>query len=146
MDLYDSLDHPKLKSKNWDFVSHIDSRIYTEWCMCEIWTDHRNYNGKGFTEFIIEQTHHELIRSNYLWNEKEKKFDNIDNEQYKKSRTDVLGGLTLRAIELSSDWGNSYPPSRIDRNEGKINYIYDDKRNLRTDLKDYIKRYQGLMV
>jgi hypothetical protein len=146
MDLYDSLPHPNLHNLNWDFVNDVDSRIYTEWCMCTGWDKHAKYEGEGYTAFVREQTHLELERKGYLWNEQEKRFENLkNNEQYEQSRHRVLGGLALRAIELFSDWnGETSPPSRVEGTGSAIRCIYDDWRNLRCSLQDYISRFESL--
>lgn len=154
MDLYDSLPHPKIQNPNWDFALNLTWRIYSEWCMSpnegvaaikRDWRAHANYSGEGFIGFITQETHQELTRQGYQWNGQENRFENINDQQYQQARQRVLGGLVLRAVELFSDWTNNYPPSRQEKDErGFTKYLYDDQRNLRTDLRDYVKQYQEL--
>lgn len=147
MDFYDSLLHPNLKSKNWNFVLNLDSRFYTEWSMSNRSKSHYCYGGEEFLSFVRDETHFELIRKGYQWNGKEKNFDNLNEEQYDKIRERVLGGLTLRGIELFSDWnGDSMPRGRRVETEDKSRWdcVYDDQRNIRTDLNNYIIAFDSM--
>ncbi len=145
MDFYDSLSHPKLKNPNWYFVLDIDSRIYAEWCMGNRNISPYNYQGEGFFDFFRDETHFELIRKGYQWNEKYKSFESLDEKRYNEVRKRILGGLTLRAIELFSDWdGNISPQSRMGEVEGIKNWVYDDKRNIRTSLNNYIIAFDSM--
>lgn len=144
MDFYDLLPHPKLQNKDWDFVLRLGSRFYTEWCMSNRSESHYCYQGEGFLSFVRDETHFELVKKGYQWDEKEKNFENLSEEQYGKIRERVLGGLTLRAIELFSDWNGGYPKGRRVEIEGKSNYVYEDERNIRTDLNNYIIAFDSM--
>jgi len=146
IDLYDSLPHERLLKPCWDFISNIDFRARAEWCMTTNWRKHNNYQGEGFNDFIRKETHSELVRQGYQWNETHKRFENLDDQQYQHTRQRVLGGLAVKAIDLFSDWNaRPYPPSRQEKGqEGAWSTtVYDDKRNLRGSLADYITRYDS---
>lgn len=145
MDFYDVLRHPKLGNSNWRFVLNIDSRIYTEWCMSDSFKIHYYYQGEGFLDFIGDETHFELVRRGNQWNDEEKRFENLNHkDQYDEARKRVLGGLTLRAIELFSDWKKNCPSSRKEERDGKTVYVYDDQRNIRLDLNNYIIAFDSM--
>ncbi len=142
MDFYDFLPHPKLQNKNWDFVLKLDSRVYAEWCMSNPSKNHLFYQGEGFLSFVRDETHFELVRKSYQWNNEN--FENLDQDRYDKARKRILGGLTLRGIELFSDWNDFSPPSRMVEIDGRKTIVYDDKRNIRTDLNDYIIAFDSM--
>jgi hypothetical protein len=146
MDLYDSLPHPGLQNINWQFVIDINWRIYTEECISNSNSVCRNFDAKAFKDFVTNEIHFELVRKGCLWNEKDKKFENLSDEQYQQTRQRIFGGLVLKAIELFSGWdGKTHPVIRTRKNsENRTEYFYDDKRNLRGSLVDYVSKYDLL--
>lgn len=148
MEIYEQTPHGELNLDSVRFVFKIDGRIYTEWCMSDDegraaqrknWHAHAEYQGEGFTSFIDNEVHYELERQR-------SEGDRGSHEGYLRARQRVLGGLTLRAIELFSDWNcGPHPLSREEKDgRGFSKYICTDPRNLRADLEDYIARYDSL--
>ena len=137
--LYQKIPHETRKFSPINFVFKIDSRIFEEWCMSSEeglrkWQKHSNYQGEGFTKFMDEEVHYELERPR-------SEQDRGSHEGYLGARQRVLAGLTLRAIELFTDWsGNSSPPGCFDRDAQGNRIPCKDRRNLRADLSDYLAR------
>ena len=151
-EIYERTPHDRLDFTPERFALTFGSRLFSEWCMEDELKrktepdykpkDHySDYKGQDFSDFATQETHFELIRRGYQWDEETKQFRSLNAEQYQQVRERILGGLVLKAIDLFSEWnGNEDPPHRIVGVDKKIKYIYDDTRNLRCDLRDYIKR------
>lgn len=141
-DIYQHIPHEGLNSDPVQFVFDINNRIYAEWCMSPgeglgQWHRHSNYQGEGFTSFMDKEVYYELERQR-------SEGDRGSHEGYLRARQRVLGGLTLKAVDLFSEWNGTFPSSRAEKDDrGVLRYIYDDKRNLRgkEGLNDYILRY-----
>ena len=128
--------HDSLVQNEHVFVNAIAWRIYTEACMnSEERTngfDPDTYKGEALLKFIDDET---LFASKRAY---EKGLELTSGQ----IRTKVLQGLVKRAIELFGSW-NGYdemsPPSRKEEDEHEVpKFIYEDKRNLRSNLEPYI--------
>ncbi len=142
LDIYQEIPHQGLNLEPVRFVFNIDYRVYAEWCMgvgegLNHWEKHNNYQGEGFTSFMDKEVHYELEKQR-------SEGDRGTHEGYLRARQRVLGGLVLRAVELFSEWDGTSPPCRKEELGLAIKCTWDDKRNLRDDLKDYIARYDSL--
>jgi len=152
--LYDALPHQNLPNPRRILALDIGSRLYTETCLEDIFREktdptykriHHEYSRttETYEQFVKNETHLELVRRGCQWDETSKQFLGLSTEQYKQTRDKVLAGLALRAIELFTDWeGKISPPGRRDEQQ---NYVHDDKRNLRADLRDYIARAEEIL-
>ncbi len=148
-EIYERTPHENLNLTPEGFVLKLSSRLFSEWCMEDELKarfdpnykskDHnRHYTGQGFSDFAMDETHHELVRGGFIWDKEKGQFEGMTEGQYRQTRDSVLCALVCRAIELFSDWGgNSYPPSRKEEKEDRTVYIYDDQRNLRNSLESY---------
>lgn len=133
--LFKKIPHKGLFENEYVFVNAIAWRVYTEECL-----DQRQrksdfnpdaYRGEPLLKFIDDEIVFAARRAD------EKKLGLTGSQV----RTKVLEGLVKRAVELFGRW-RSYdepqPPCREVKEDGVINYIYEDRDNLRCDLREYI--------
>ncbi len=124
-ELYQRFHCSSLSQSSFSFVENIAWRIYTEWSMSpeSQGKDHYNgYHGQAFTKFIDDETFYSMNRAF-----KSGKIQDRGNITFKEIRYKVLESIVKRAIELFRDWNGSTTP-----------LVIEDKRNLRTDLREYI--------
>ncbi|MBS3079061.1 hypothetical protein J4218_02995 [Candidatus Pacearchaeota archaeon] len=141
--LYNALPHQNLPNPRRILALDMGSRLYIEMCLEGIRPHIYEKTTEIYDLFVRDETHLELVRSGCPWDHASNQFTSLSAEQYKQTRDKVLAGLALRAIELFTDWeGKISPPGRRDEQQ---NYVHDDKRNLRADLRDYIARAEQLL-
>ena len=129
LEIYTESSHEEFDENPVRFVLDIGSRIYSEWCMGEgRGSHHPMYQGEGFKSFVDRETHYELEKP-------KSQQDRGSHEGYLRAKDRVLGGLVERAVELFSEWGNSYPSDCFNK---EVPEDKKDKRNLRVSLASYI--------
>ena len=74
------------------------------------------------SEYIDDETHHELGRRGFEWNGAEERFEGLSPDSYKQTRNAVLDALVLSSVGFFKTGG-------LDRK---------DKANLRTNLSPYL--------
>ena len=112
MRIYAQTPHRNVKRDSVQFVSGVDWRIYTEWCMGEGKDKrHGNYSGEGFIDFINQEVHYELERPR-------SQEDKRSYEGYLRVKERVLRGFVNRSIAIFGDWNGATRPgvTRIDDN------------------------------
>ena len=110
------------------FLSNLEKRFYTEWCMSDenrFGHSYLDYHGHGFNDFVRNETHYALEREGYKWDGE--KFEGVISTHYEKKRMKVLTALVERALAICKRQGSLY-------NNGT-----DDLSNIRGSLKEWIK-------
>jgi len=130
--IYANTPHERLSTPPSQFVDNIAWRVYTEACMNGEVPESADYNGEALIKFVeIENMLASQRTSKGLFHQPSLSPDEL--------LTRTLEGVTRRAVELFSDWnGHTEPPYREEKKDGCIIRIYDNKRNLRADLRSYI--------
>jgi hypothetical protein len=99
-DFYGKLPHLRLRLSETGIADAMDLRLSIEYCLAPPCEDHPKSRIEAYEAFIAFET--------YL--AKERGQVSVD------ARDKILAGLTLRAIELFSDWDSYWqPPFRLER-------------------------------
>jgi hypothetical protein len=145
-ELYERTPHEGLSLSPEGFVLRLSWRFYTEWCLEDILKretdpDYKgknhcwDYFGQGFVDFVRDETYYaseRAVKSGLIQTP-------ADSKTGDEIRTKVLEAVVKRAVELFTAWSEVNPPYRREEDStGRANYIYEDERNLRCDLREYI--------
>ena len=115
---------PSIHNHPGAFAHDILNRAYTEWCLEHPDSQHNINFATGLREFIDKETHHELFRNSYSWNQEARRFEGLTSEQYEKTRGKVLDALVKWALDYFSLYSSSIMM----------------EKNIRTSLAGYIPR------
>jgi len=134
MEIYTQTPHEELSLTPDNFLDNISCRVYAEWCMSpeSAGKSPNDYQGEGFTNFIRDETHHQLIRLGFITNVDNKgnftTLSGFEKDDYQNVRDNILKGLVKKGIKLFADWDEkTYPKDK------------EDRRNLRASLEHYIR-------
>ena len=107
IEIYNKADKGRLKEEAEEFLLKVGIEMFLDSCYEGRASFFSSDYRRVYSEYIIEETHHELVRKRYRWDEDNRRFIGLNDKEYEEARLEIIYGFVEAGIWFLRNQGKS---------------------------------------